>query len=118
MNIGSPDGWGVVYGPSFSARFLTSRIFPDVPRIIASWWPRRAPYELNCSGLAPCSCSHVPAGLHAGIVPAGEMWSVVTESPRTAKARAPTTSVTSAGSGDRPSKNGGKATYVEPVSHA
>ncbi len=50
-------------------------------------------------------------------MPAGEMWSVVTESPTTASTRAPTMSLTAAGSADRPSKNGGRATYVESASH-
>ena len=39
--------------------------------------------------------------------PAGEMWSVVTESPRTARTRAPTMSVSGAGSIVRPWKKGG-----------
>ena len=64
-------------------------MLPNVPRIITSWWPRRAPYELNSSGATPCSWSHWPAGDHGAIEPAGEMWSVVTESPRTASTRAP-----------------------------
>ena len=41
--------------------------------------------------------------------PAGEMWSVVTESPSTASTRAPVMSVTGAGSAVSPSKNGGRA---------
>ena len=45
------------------------------------------------------------------------MWSVVTESPSTASTRAPTMSVTGAGSG-QPLKNGGGAMYVEASSHA
>ena len=49
--------------------------------------------ELNSSGVTPCSCSHWPAGLQAGIEPAGEMWSVVTESPSTASTRAPSMSL-------------------------
>ena len=64
----------------------------NVPRIITSWWPRRAPYELNSSGATPCSWSHWPAGDQAAIEPAGEMWSVVTESPSTASTRAPSMS--------------------------
>ena len=73
-------------------------MLPNVPRISTSCWPRRAPYELKSSGATPCSWSHWPAGDQAGIDPAGEMWSVVTESPSTASARAPTMSVTGAGS--------------------
>ena len=46
-------------------------MLPNVPRISTSWLPRRAPYELNSTGVTPCSWSHWPAGLHAGIDPAG-----------------------------------------------
>ena len=40
-----------MYGPSrpSTSRFR-SRMLPNVPRIMTSWWPRRAPYELNSSG--------------------------------------------------------------------
>ena len=41
---------------------LRSRMLANVPRIITSWWPRRAPYELNSSGPTPCAWSHWPAG--------------------------------------------------------
>ena len=90
----------------------------NVPRIITSWWPRRAPYELNSSGPTPRSWSHVPAGDHGAIDPAGLMWSVVTESPRTARTRAPSMSATAAGSAVSPSKNGGLAMYVDAASQA
>ena len=39
--------------------------------------------------------------------PAGEMWSVVTESPSLASTRAPSMSVTGSGSAGMPSKYGG-----------
>ena len=93
-------------------------MLPNVPRIITSWWPRRAPYELNSSGPTPRSCSHWPAGDHGAIEPAGEMWSVVTESPSTASARAPSMSATGAASNLRPSKNGGLAMYDDAGSQA
>ena len=101
-----------MYGPSFSpASALRSRMLPNVPRMRTSWWPRRAPYELNSSGATLCSWSHWPAGDHGAIEPAGEMWSVVTESPRTASARASTMSGRpAAASIVMPSKNGGRAT--------
>jgi site-specific recombinase XerD len=41
-----------------------------VPRIITSWLPRRAPYELKSEVGTPCSISHFPAVLVAGIDPA------------------------------------------------
>jgi aconitate hydratase len=44
--------------------------------------------------VTPCSWSHRPAGDLAAIEPAGEMWSVVTESPRRARTRAPSMSPT------------------------
>ena len=93
-------------------------MLPKVPRIITSWWPRRAPYELNSSGVTPCAWSHCPAGDQWAIEPAGEMWSVVTESPSTASARAPSMSTIGGGAADRPSKKGGLATYVDAPSHA
>ena len=93
-------------------------MFPNVPRIITSWWPRRAPYELNSSGPTPCSWSHAPAGADALIEPAGEMWSVVTESPRTARTLPPSMSPGRSASSVRPSKNGGLAMYVEASSQA
>ena len=99
-----------MYGPSRPGTSpLRSRMLAKVPRIITSCWPRRAPYELNSSGPTPCAWSHWPAGDQAAIEPAGEMWSVVTESPRTARTRAPPMSVIGSGSGRSPSKNGGRA---------
>src|ERR671926_344703 len=55
----------------------------------------------------PCSLRYRPAGLSGLIEPAGLMWSVVTESPSSASTRAPSTSVTGAGSRPMPSKYGG-----------
>src|SRR5699024_10142288 len=57
------------------------RMFANVPRTITSWLPRREPYELKSRGDTPCSINHLPAGVSLPIAPAGEMWSVVTESP-------------------------------------
>ena len=50
------------------------------------------------------------AGLPFLIAPAGEMWSVVTESPSLASTRAPWMSLTGAGSSGMPSKYGGRRT--------
>src|SRR5215475_6426772 len=90
----------------------------NVPRIITSWLPRRDPYELKSRLSTPCSLRYRPAGESALIEPAGEMWSVVTESPSLASTRAPVTSATGAGSWLIPSKYGGRRTYVESGSHA
>src|SRR5712692_3481097 len=60
-----------------------------------------------------------PAGLAAGIAPAGEMWSVVTESPTDTSTRAPTMSgILAGGVAVKFWKNGGSCTYVELGSHA
>ena len=58
----------------------------------------------------PCSVRYRPAGESVLIAPAGEMWSVVTESPSLASTRAPAMSVTGAGSRAMPSKYGGLRT--------
>ena len=57
--------------------------------------------------MTPCAIRYCPAGLSFLIDPAGEMWSVVTLSPSTARTRASMMSVSGAGSAVRSSKNGG-----------
>jgi hypothetical protein len=58
----------------------------------------------------PFSFSHLPAGPSSLIEPAGEMWSVVIESPNTPSARAPLMFGSVAfGVISKPSKNGGSA---------
>src|ERR1035437_2561429 len=47
--------------------------------------PRRAPKELKSAGCTPCAMRYFPAGPSLGMEPAGEMWSVVTESPSSAR---------------------------------
>ena len=49
------------------------RMFPNVPRIMISWLPRRDPNVLNSTGFTPWSVSHSAAGLSFGIAPAGEI---------------------------------------------
>src|SRR3954463_16386710 len=121
MNIFSPLGWNSVTPPSSREpsepggiiRFLM-RTFANVPRIITSWLPGRDPYELKSAFETPCSFSHRPAGDASLIEPAGEMWSVVIESPNSAIARARLTPVPATpGTIVKPSKNGGFAMYVE-----
>ena len=58
----------------------------------------------------PCSVRYSPAGAVALIAPAGEMWSVVTESPSLARTFAPWMSDTGAGCAGMPSKYGGRRT--------
>src|SRR5881397_1809716 len=67
-------------------------MFANVPRMSTSWFPRRVPYWLKSTGFTPFETRYCPAGLAAGIAPAGEMWSVVTESPTDTRTRAPTMS--------------------------
>ena len=55
----------------------------------------------------PCSMSHFPAGLDAGMLPAGEMWSVVIESPSSASARAPVTGLRRAAASSFPRSTAG-----------
>ncbi len=75
-----------------------------VPRIMTSWLPRRAPNELKSRGCTPCAIRYFAAGPDLEMLPAGEMWSVVTESPSTASTRAPLMSATAAGVIVMPSK--------------
>jgi hypothetical protein len=79
-------------------------MFANVPRIMTSWLPRRAPYELKSTGCTPCSTRYFAAGLVFEMLPAGEMWSVVTESPSSASTRAPLMSLTVPGVIVMPSK--------------
>src|SRR4029453_7069898 len=93
-------------------------MFANVPRIITSWLPRREPYELKSRRSTPCSARYRPAGESGLIELAGEMWSVVTESPSLARTRAPEMSDTGSGAGCMPSKYGGLRTYVDSLSQA
>src|SRR5207244_857533 len=58
------------------------------------------------------------AGESGQSAPAGEMWSVVTESPSITRQRAPAMSSTVPGSREMPSKYGGRRTYVDDGSQA
>jgi hypothetical protein len=44
-----------------------------VPRIMTSWLPRRAPYELKSRGCTPRLIRYFAAGLVLEMLPAGEM---------------------------------------------
>src|SRR4029079_726961 len=68
-------------------------------------------------GSAPGDCRYGPGGLVGGNEPAGETWSVVTESPTMTRTRAFSMSATFLGS-PRSWKNGGSCTYVDFASHA
>src|SRR5690625_1820808 len=104
----SPVGHYVVLPPSVpGASILRIRILANVPRIITSWFPRRDPYELKCLGETPLSCKYCPAGTFIPIAPDGEIWSVVIESPKLARALKLFKGSIDSGSFDNPSKNGG-----------
>ena len=64
----------------------------------------------------------MPAGESGRIAPAGEMWSVVIESPTFTRILAPSIRLPSAEASPtgpaRSSKNGGSRTYVESGSHS
>ena len=65
---------------------------------------------MKSAGSTPLACRYLPAGESVLIEPAGEMWSVVIESPNSAMMRAPLTEVgAGAGCCVKPSKNGGRA---------
>src|SRR5215211_1422180 len=74
------------------------RIFAKVPRIMTSWLPRRVPYWLKSLGSTPWSSRYFPAGEFGRMLPAGEMWSVVIESPKSPRIRALTISSSGRGS--------------------
>ncbi|MCY1226296.1 hypothetical protein D9M72_385230 [compost metagenome] len=66
----------------------------------------------------PFASRYWPAGVSDLKEPAGEMWSVVTESPSLSSTRAPVMSVTGSGLAFMPSKYGGFRTYVDFSSQA
>jgi hypothetical protein len=55
-----------------SSKFF-KRMFANVPRIMTSWLPRRAPYELKSLRWTPRLSRYFAAGLFAAMLPAGEM---------------------------------------------
>ena len=87
-------------------RFLR-RMLAKVPRTMTLSLPRRAPKELKSRFSTPFDLRYAPAGPFSVMSPAGEMWSVVIESPSTARTCAPTRSWTGLGSRVRPWKKGG-----------
>ena len=108
MLIRSPVGRNSVTPPSVpGARWFRRRMLAKVPRVMTRSFPRREPKELNCARGTPCATSHRPAGPSSGMSPAGLMWSVVTESARTARQRAPRIAARGAGSLVTAVRNGG-----------
>ena len=81
-----PSGHSLVSPPSLppSISFLM-RMLAKVPRIMTSWLPRRAPYWLKSAAATPRPCRYFAAGLVLAMPPAGLIWSVVIESPSSAR---------------------------------
>lgn len=81
----SPDGICLVIGPTLSTNLFTILTFPKVPLAITRSFPLLAPYELNSFSSTPLEINHLAAAEVLAIFPAGEMWSVVTESPKSTR---------------------------------
>src|SRR6185437_4032078 len=94
------------------------RMLAKVPRTITSSLPRREPYELKSFGSTPRAIRYLPAGESFLIAPAGEMWSVVMESPAKPMQYAPLMSACFGRSIVMPSTYGGFLMYVDFASHA
>jgi len=60
-------------------------VFANVPLAIISSFPLLAPYVLKSFGSTPFEIKYFAAGEFLDILPAGEMWSVVIESPKLSK---------------------------------
>src|SRR5665213_1883604 len=119
MEITSPLPMCVAQPPSLPpASWWRSGTLAKVPRVITSWSPRRAPYVLKSRISTPCSRRYTAAGDCGEIVPAGEMWSVVMESPSSARTRAFSIAAGAVATSSACAKNEGSRTYVEPGSHS
>ena len=108
MGKTSPDGMCFVIGPTLSTILFTILTFAKVPRAITRSFPLLAPYELKSLGSTPRAVRNLAATEFLAILPAGEMWSVVTESPKRQRQWASLISSTGAGSAEIPWKNGGR----------
>ena len=70
------------------------------------WLPLLEPYELKCDFGISLDIKCCPDGALWGILPAGEIWSVVTVSPSSTKTLAPLIGTHSGNSKEKSSKNG------------
>ena len=77
-----PDGIWTVSGPTLSTILLIILALAKVPLTIISSFPLLAPYELKSYCWTPFCNKYLPAGEFLPIFPAGEIWSVVIESPK------------------------------------
>ena len=64
-----------------STNLLISLTLANVPLAITSSLPLLVPYTLKSYYYTPLSDNHLPAGEFFGMLPAGDIWSVVIESP-------------------------------------
>lgn len=83
------------------------RIFAKVPRAIIRSLPLLAPYELKSFFYIPFDVKYLPAGEFIDMLPAGDIWSVVIESPNIAKIWAFCIGGSLGRSGEMLEKNGG-----------
>mmetsp|Transcript_6420 Transcript_6420/g.7200 ORF Transcript_6420/g.7200 Transcript_6420/m.7200 type:complete len:251 (-) Transcript_6420:1709-2461(-) len=115
-----PVGKWIVYGPVWPSPtiLLPRRVFAKVPRTMIRSFPRREPYVLKSLRSTPDSCRKRAAGESFAMLPAGEMWSVVMESPNTHSTAASLITVCGSGSRFMPAKYGGLWMYVDFSSHA
>ena len=83
------EGMWRAKGPTLDAIRLISLTFANVPLAIISSFPLLDPYELKSFYYIPLSVRYFAAGDVLAMFPAGLIWSVVIESPKNAKHRAP-----------------------------
>ena len=102
-----PEGMWTVLGVAFPINLLTSLMLPNVPLAITASFPLLEPKLLKSLGLSPLLARYLAAGEFLGMEPAGEMWSVVTESPRLRRTWADLMGRLVGSSGVIPAKNGG-----------
>jgi len=92
-------------------------VLAKVPLAITSSLPLLAPYVLKSFGSIPFPYKYLPAGEFFEILPAGEIWSVVIESPKFNKQYPFAISGIDLGAISVYLKNGGSWIYVEVPFH-
>ena len=85
ISMFSPVGTWTVLGPALSTILLTNLTLAKVPLAMISSLPLLAPYELKSLAYTPLLNKYLAAGEDLDMFPAGDIWSVVIESPKDAK---------------------------------